>query len=165
MRSSLPKASTRLRGTVASTSKARKAPRPILKQAVLRSKLEDRIQEQLEASGLTYGYEVLRLSYEIPARKARYTPDFIIGAEGHPPLVIEAKGYMRPKDRQLLLLVKEQNPSLDIRVVFQRAQNKIHKNSPTTYAAWCDAHGIRWADGGQIPEEWLNEVRNKEPSH
>jgi hypothetical protein len=146
---------------VASTSKkpVRKAPRPILKQAVLRSKLEDRIAEQLEESGLTYGYEVLKLTYEIPARRARYTPDFIIGAEGKPPLVIEAKGYMRPKDRQLLLLIKEQNPALDIRVVFQRASNKIHKNSPTTYAAWCDAHGIRWADGGVIPEAWLDEIR------
>jgi hypothetical protein len=53
-------------------------------------------------------------------------------------------------------LVKEANPELDIRLLFQTPNNKITKASKTTYADWADKHGYMWA-AKEIPAEWLEE--------
>jgi len=50
--------------------------------------------------------------------------------------------------------VKKQWPKMDIRFVFQNANNKLNKRSKTTYAQWADKHGFPWAHK-RIPEEWL----------
>lgn len=129
----------------------------ILYKQQYRSKLEERIASQLENAGVEFAYENLKLKYSIPARIATYTPDFCVG-----PLVIEAKGYFRQaSDRQKLILVKQAYPDLDIRIVFQRASNPIYKGSPTSYARWAEDHGFKWADGGRIPEEWLEQLNGK----
>lgn len=128
--------------------------RPVLKQAVYRSRLEDRIAAQLEEAGCPFTYERTRHPYIIPARKAHYVEDFDLNEV----FIVEAKGYFTPDDRKKLLLLKDQNPDLDIRLVFQRASNKLHKNSPTTYGKWCDDHGFKWADGGVIPQAWVDEA-------
>jgi len=52
------------------------------------------------------------------------------------------------------LLIKEQNPKLDIRIVFQNENQKIRKGSKTTYADFCNKHGILFASK-EIPEDWL----------
>lgn len=120
-----------------------------------RSKLEDKIADQLEAAGVQYGYETLKVHFEIPARKAKYTPDFECGQ-----IILEGKGYFRTAaDRQRLILVKESNPNLDLRIVFQDARKPIYKGSPTSYAKWATDHGIPWADKGTVPKEWLKEMK------
>ena len=86
-------------------------------------------------------------------RPATYRPDFLLLQNG---ILIESKGYFLAEDRTKHLLVKEQHPNLDIRFVFARAKNPISPGSRTTYAAWCDKHGFRWANEN-IPEEWINE--------
>jgi hypothetical protein len=53
------------------------------------------------------------------------------------------------------LLIKEQHPDLDIRLLFQNAYNKIRKGSKTTYAMWCEKKGILYAHK-QIPKQWLS---------
>ena len=53
-----------------------------------------------------------------------------------------------------MVLVKEQNPELDIRFVFMNARNKIYKGSKTTYADWANRYNFEWAER-TIPEEWL----------
>ena len=53
-------------------------------------------------------------------------------------------------------LVKEANPELDIRILFQTPNNKIIKTSKTTYADWADKHGYLWA-AKEIPTNWLEE--------
>ena len=63
-----------------------------------------------------------------------------------------------PEDRKKHLLVKEQNPELDIRLVFQSAKSKLRKGSKTTYADYCDKHGIRWAEK-IIPQAWIDEEK------
>lgn len=123
-----------------------------------RSGLEDRIETQLKDAKVPFGYESRRIAYVVPARKARYTPDFVLGTNPDKQILIEAKGYFRESDRKKLKHVRDSNPDLDIRLVFQRANNKLNKDSPTTYAAWCEKHGFRWADGGRIPDAWINEV-------
>lgn len=129
--------------------------RPILQRAVLRSRLEDRIAEQIEETGCPYTYEQDKITYTVPTRKAKYTPDFKLNDK----IYIEAKGRFRTTaDRQKLALVKEQHPDLDIRLVFQRARNPIYKGSKTTYADWAETHGFKWADNGRIPDEWIKEA-------
>lgn len=156
-------------GTMASTSKRaspaqnlarrKRQATPILIRAVFKSRLEDRIAGQIEDEGLPVQYEPHKLKYAIPARTATYTPDFLLGRS----IYIESKGWFQAKDRKLLVLVKETHPELDIRLLFDgnARTKKIHKLSPTTYAKWCDDHGFVWADGGVIPETWLQEAKEQ----
>lgn len=72
-------------------------------------------------------------------------------------MYIETKGRFDTKDRQKWVLLKDQRPDLDIRLVFQRANTKISKTSNTTYAKWAESKGFKWADHGIIPKEWLEE--------
>lgn len=127
---------------------------PVLSSDGYRSGLERRVAAQLAAAGVPYEYEKHKLAYTVPARDAKYTPDFILNGK----LIIESKGLFVAQDRQKMVLVKEAHPELDIRLVFQRAASPLYKGSKTTYAAWADAHGFLWADHGRIPETWLKEA-------
>ena len=137
--------------------KTRSTSEPVLYKANYRSGLEERIAGQLTQAGVSFEYEKTKIKYTVPARQATYTPDFMMGD-----ILIEAKGYFRkPADRQKLALVKQQHPEKDIRLVFQRASNPIYSGSKTTYGQWADDHGFPWADGGKIPEEWIEEVTER----
>ena len=120
-----------------------------------RSGLEDIIQHQLEDMGLKHNYEGRKLEYIIPETKHTYTPDFPVS----PHIVIETKGLWTVEDRQKMLYLIAQYPDISFRMVFHRASNKIKKKSKTTYAMWCDKHGIMWADK-TIPREWINDILN-----
>ena len=138
---------------VHSRQQARSTSDPVLLRAKYRSKLEERLAKQLTDSGIEFSYETLKISYMVPARKAKYTPDFVVGD-----MVIEAKGRFRTaQDRQKLLLVKEQYPDLDLRLVFQNAKTPIYPGSPTPCSKWAEDNGFLWADNGKIPEEWLQQ--------
>ena len=67
---------------------------------------------------------------------------------------LELKGNLDVTDRVKHLLVKEQNPTLDVRFIFPNSKKKIYKGSKTTYATWCDRHGFLYADN-RIPNIWL----------
>lgn len=124
---------------------------PVLLRAKYRSRLEERVAQQLIDAGVKFSYETLKISYKVPERVAKYTPDFIIGD-----IVIEAKGRFRTtQDRQKLLLVKEQYPDLDLRLVFQDAKTPIYPGSPTPCSKWATDNGFPWSDKGKIPKEWL----------
>jgi hypothetical protein len=114
-----------------------------------RSDFELNIAKSLANQGVKYLYEEEKLMY-IPKPKT-YLPDFYLPEQD---IYIEAKGYFSPADRQKMLLVTQQNPDLDIRMLFLRASNKLNRTSKTTYAKWCDKHKILWADAS-IPKEWL----------
>ena len=117
-----------------------------------RSGLEERIAEQLDKAGVEYTYEKLKLNYIKPASKHVYTPDFVL-SNG---IIVETKGRFLLSDRQKHILVKRNNPTLDIRFVFSNSNARISKASRTTYAEWCIKNGFKYADK-TIPEEWLNE--------
>ena len=84
------------------------------KKISFRSGLEEHLANQLEQLGVNFEYETLVVNYDRPAKTHRYYPDFIL-PNG---IIIEAKGRFLTKDRQKHLLVKAQNPELDIRFVF-----------------------------------------------
>lgn len=117
-----------------------------------RSGLEERVAEQLDKAGIEYTYEKLKLNYIKPASKHVYTPDFVL-SNG---IIVETKGRFLLSDRQKHILVKRNNPTLDIRFVFSNSNARISKASRTTYAEWCIKNGFKYADK-TIPEEWLNE--------
>lgn len=117
-----------------------------------RSPFEAKLAEQMEGAGVEFGYETLALKYTIPAADKVYHPDFIL-PNG---VIIEAKGLWETSDRKKILLVLEQNPTVDVRMVFMNPNTKIYPGSKTTYAAWCDERGIKWA-GRVIPSAWLKE--------
>jgi len=121
-----------------------------------RSGFERRVSRQLEKAGASFEYESLKVKYQWPPRDATYHPDFIIQTRSGKLLLIESKGLFVAKDRQKHLLVKAQRPDLDIRFLFMRSATKISKTSSTTYAAWCEKHGFKYADL-VIPQEWLDE--------
>jgi hypothetical protein len=111
------------------------------------SGFEARIAEQFENAGVPFRYEGETLAFTQPRK---YRPDFIL-PNG---IYIEVKGYFPSEDRTKMRLVKEQHPSLDIRIILSRPQNRISKQSKTTYAKWCDDHGFPWAEGS-VPISWL----------
>ena len=61
-----------------------------------------------------------------------------------------------------MLAVKEQNPELDIRFVFQR-NNTLSKNSKTTYGAWCEKHGFPYCIFPNIPRIGSNDQLANHP--
>ena len=118
------------------------------KEPKFRSKLEERVATLLEQLGISYEYETEKLSYTI---EHNYTPDFVLPNY----VYLETKGYWDAADRRKVLAVKRDNPEVDLRMVFQSPYNKISKRSKTTYAQWCDRHGIPWTAFHEIPLEWL----------
>jgi len=117
-----------------------------------RSGLEEQINKQLSVYGIDGQYEQHTIKYTKPATDHKYTPDFRL-PNG---IYVETKGRFVIEDRKKHLLIKQQNPGIDIRFVFQNSKGKIRKGSKTTYADWCIKHGFLYADK-QIPTEWLSE--------
>ena len=141
------------------------ASKPILIEARYRSTLEKKVADQLDTAGVPYVYEGEKIHFTIPAFNAKYLPDFRVGETN---IIIEAKGAFGngrraegAEARQRLVLVREQNPHLDIRLVFERASTKIYKGSKTTQGQWATDHGFKWADKGVVPPEWIKELKSK----
>ena len=134
------------------TKRTKLTAKQVGKKYGFRSGLEERIAEQLDKAGVEYEYEKLKLKYIKPASTHLYTPDFVL-ANG---IIVETKGRFLANDRQKHILVKRHNPTLDIRFVFSNSKARITKTSRTTYAAWCEKNGFKYADK-TIPQEWIDE--------
>lgn len=117
-----------------------------------RSGFERDTFDYLNARGVPVEYENREIKFTPPAKTKTYHPDFTL-----PNLIlIETKGRFTTADRQKHKALKEQFPSLDIRIVFSNPHQTISKTSQTTYADWCDGQKIPWAHR-VVPEEWINE--------
>ncbi len=127
-------------------------PKWVAKKYGFKSGLEENISKQIEGRGIEVQYESEKVAYIIPASEHTYNPDFKL-PNG---IRVETKGRFVLADRKKHLLVKEQNPNLDIRFVFSNSKNKINKKSKTTYGDWCDKHGFKYADK-EIPDSWFSE--------
>lgn len=116
-----------------------------------RSKFESEVAKELDAKEMPFEYESQIVTYVEPATTKKYIPDFILNNG----IVVEAKGRWTVHDRKKIVLVIEQNPKLDLRMLFQR-DHFLNKGSKTRYSTWCEKRGIKYAVG-EVPEEWLNE--------
>ena len=124
-----------------------------------RSGLEDKTATCIAKSGCIVLFETDKIDYVVPARDAKYTPDFKLPKKGGF-FYVETKGIWTVQDRQKHLLIKEQHPDIDIRFVFSNQNAKLYKGSPTTYAAYCKKHGFQYAHK-EIPQEWLEEAKKE----
>ena len=113
-----------------------------------RSTLEERVSDLLCELGVKYEYEDRHIPHQI---QHHYIPDFHL-ANG---IFLETKGYWPSNERRKVKNIIEQNPHLDIRMVFQNEHNRISKKSRTTYAMWCDRHNIKYCSFKNIPIDWL----------
>uniref|UniRef100_E6VL74 Endonuclease I n=1 Tax=Rhodopseudomonas palustris (strain DX-1) TaxID=652103 RepID=E6VL74_RHOPX len=140
------------------------ARRPILVEARYRSDLERKVADQLDGAGVPYDFEGQWVRYTVPAREAKYLPDFTIRGTD---IIIEAKGRFGghksdasgAQERQKMILLKEQHPDKRFVIVFQNAKKPIYKGSKTTYAKWATDHGFEWSDRGVVPASLINELK------
>ena len=117
-----------------------------------RSKFEAAVAASLNKRGLPFHYEGQALPYKI---EAIYTPDFIL-PNG---VIVETKGLFDSDDRRKMVAVKEQNPHLDIRLCFMKADVKLSRAPRSlTYWQWSERHGFLWCEG-HIPTTWFDAVQ------
>lgn len=126
------------------------------KGLTLRSGFEQKTAEYLDVKKIKYEYETLKVKYMVPESSHSYTPDFVL-PNG---IIIECKGRWTPQDRKKMSLVIEQNPDLDIRLLFM-LDNTLTKKSKTTYSLWCEKRGIvcHVSKDGEIPQTWTKEKK------
>jgi hypothetical protein len=117
-----------------------------------RSGFEHKVSEQLTEANIKFQYETTVIPFIRPETKHTYTIDFTL-PNG---ILVETKGRWVLEDRKKHLLVKQQHPELNIRIVFQNPKSKIRKGSNTTYADFCNKNEIIWADK-LIPITWYSE--------
>jgi hypothetical protein len=115
-----------------------------------RSGFEETVINDLEANDVGFRYEPEYLVYVEPATTRKYLPDLWLDNG----VIVEVKGRWTLHDRKKMVLVIEQNPKLDIRMLFQR-DHKINKGSKTKYTDWCKKRGIKCAVGTAVPKSWL----------
>ena len=121
-------------------------------QEPYRSWLEADVAKALHMVSVKFEYEPFKIHYVIPAQAHTYTPDFELDNG----IIVETKGRWTSADRKKMGLVIEQNPEMDIRMLFA-LDNKISPNSRTKYSTWCEKRDIKYAIGAEVPQEWINE--------
>ena len=96
--------------------------------------------------------EPVRIQYDLHLTGV-YKPDWLLPAQC---IVLEAKGRFPKEDRDKLLLIKQQYPHLDIRLIFQSLTARTSPKIGQTYAQWASAHGFPCCKGPAVPEDWLS---------
>lgn len=134
------------------------------KRSQVRSGLESRMRIELDKQGVDYGYETVKLRYIRDTCKhcgevlfqATYTPDFIL--HGGLPILVEAKGRFTSSDRSKYLKVKRDNPTVDLRFVFQR-NLPLRKGTTVRNSDWARQYGFQFSVGELVPQAWIEEVK------
>lgn len=109
----------------------------------------------LSEAGVAFEFEPSAFPYSIPVLGV---PDFRLVQTG---VYVEAKGYWDSEDRRRFIYLRDAltELGLEIRLLFQRSGTRIGKGKrfPRTYGEWATHHGITWAEGPNVPPEWLEE--------
>ena len=107
-----------------------------------RSGFEQKTTDLLKTNKVKAEYEPKdkKLKYTKPSTNHAYQIDYVLDNN----IYVECKGRFTSTDRKKILLVKQQNPTVDLRIILQAPNQKISKISKTTYAMWCDKNNIKW---------------------
>lgn len=122
-----------------------------------KSKFESFFAGLLASAQIKIDYESDKFEYTL---KHKYNPDWKAEKVTGGYVFFETKGLLDAQTRQKMKAVKEQNPDLDIRFVFQKAGNVIRKGSKITYGMWAEKNGFKWCEQ-HLPQEWLNEIKKE----
>lgn len=138
---------------------SRKANKRTWRGTEYRSDYEMEVAQRLDALKrrlkFKVGYETEEVGYQLPPPPpSKYTPDFHIKRKDGTEVFIEVKGYFDAKARRKMLLVKEQNPDLNIVLLFMQ-DNKLHRSAKMRYSEWAEKNGFDYAIN-EIKEEWLS---------
>lgn len=114
-----------------------------------KSGFERSFEANLRSRGLKFRYESTEVPYVLPRT---YHPDFEMVDHG---FFIETKGLLDRDSKAKMVAVKKQNPDLDIRFVFMKADKRI-PGTKQTHAEWADRNGFPWAES-TAPEEWFEQ--------
>jgi hypothetical protein len=122
------------------------------KKGTLKGGLEPIIAKQLRRirNKINVSYETVALPYTV---RKNYWPDFVCQRPDGSTFYLEVKGYFRAEDRVKLRAVKQENPGIDVRLVFG-ANNKISSKSKMRYSDWCDKYGFPYCIK-EVPQEWF----------
>ena len=111
--------------------------------------MEERVWDAAKRSRKKLEHEPHFIPYTI---KGSYLPDYLL-PNG---IYVEVKGYFDAAAMRKMLAVKQSNPHLDIRFVFQNLNGKRNKRAKMKYWEWCEKHNFKYAEG-TIPLEWWKE--------
>ena len=104
----------------------------------VRSKLEEKFAGILSNFDVDWFYEISKIKYTIPESQHTYIVDFTT-KNG---VFWECKGYLSDyAERRKYVLLKEQNPDLDIRFVFDNP-SKLCGGTKMTHAAWAKKYNF-----------------------
>ena len=125
----------------------------------VRSKLEVLIGNTLTEFDVNWVYEKTKIKYVVPESNHVYTVDFTVGNG----ILLEGKGILADhKERTKYVLLKEQNPDLDLRFIFDDPQKKCG-GMKMTHAEWATKFNFKYCgknDKEQILS-WIREAKKK----
>jgi hypothetical protein len=105
---------------------------------------EVRFAAQLKSADVLFGYERDTFSYQHKPQK--YTVDFTIRKPSGVKVYYEYKGKLDGPTRKKLRAIKESNPDLDLRLVFEKPNNKLYRGAKMRYWEWAERYGFIWYD-------------------
>lgn len=123
----------------------------------------------LERRKVKFLYEErsLRIPYTVPESLHHYLPDFFLKKKDGTIMYIDYKGEWDAEDRRKHLLIQQQHPDLDIRMVFERDPHKQFigaKGKSATYADICTkGSGRSPFKDFSMPFTWVKKERGRDP--
>lgn len=124
------------------------------KDKTFHSGLEEAVATQLKARGVAFVHEPQPpVEYDVPERPSKFTPTFVL-PNG---IIVHTFRRLVLADRKKLMMIRDQHPTLDLRLVFVNSLSRVVKGGKATYGDWCRRMGFIFADKS-IPQSWITEV-------
>jgi hypothetical protein len=130
------------------TRKTRKLAKIFAATMGYRSMSEVRFAAELNHLKVSFKYEDDVFRYQ--HKPQNYKVDFTLKNGKGKPVYIEYKGKLGYDDRRKLVAVKNSNPKIDLRLVFERPNNRIYRGAKTRYWEWAEKKGFKWYDSKDI---------------
>ena len=105
-----------------------------------RSMFEVRFKSLCQQHKLPLSYETKTVIYQYEPQE--YTADFSHKKQVH----LECKGVLDAATRKKLMAIKRCNPTMDLRLVLEKPNNKLHKGKSWRYWEWAEKRGFKWYD-------------------
>jgi hypothetical protein len=142
--------------------KTRKLARIYAATMGYRSMGEVRYAAALKKSRLNFSYESDKIEYQYDPQK--YVVDFTIPIGTHGEKIhIEYKGKLDGPTRRKMRAIKKSNPDVDLRIVFEKPNNKLYRGAKMRYWEWAERNGFKWYDVrnvGQLKRDVREETKN-----